>query len=285
MSSVMKKTGIFASDYLLQISIYNHRIITPIAPSIKRIPVKIILAEDNDVSSTTTEEYQNNLNTSSTQSPSLSFYPFSILKSRKKEKKYLRKKFNTIISRVHNMDCLLKKIKAKFLKFIYINIKQSFIDHKIELQKFDQSKEVRNLNVKHNRDQFINLRVIDVLLNNNLINSSDSVIILKSNDQAIISLLTMKIKIFFQFYFLHSTYFKNWLKDPIKIDKEKVTIDQNKNCEKFPNHSKNIFKMSPDDYHKYKKLLLHTASNFIFYFQNNPLKFGKKNSLLEEKLE
>lgn len=183
------------------------------------------------------------------------------------------------------MDCLLKKIKAKFLKFIYINIKQSFIDHKIELQKFDQSKEVRNLNVKHNRDQFINLRVIDVLLNNNLINSSDSVIILKSNDQAIISLLTMKIKTFFQFYFLHSTYFKNWLKDPIKIDKENVTIDQNKNCEKFPNHSKNIFKMSPDDYHKYKKLLLHTASNFIFYFQNNPLKFGKKNSLLDEKLE
>lgn len=39
-------------------------------------------------------------------------YVFNILKSRKKEKKYLRKKFNKIISRVHNTDCLLKKIKA-----------------------------------------------------------------------------------------------------------------------------------------------------------------------------
>jgi hypothetical protein len=39
-------------------------------------------------------------------------YIFKILKSRKKEKKYLRKKFNKVVSRVHNMDCLLKKIKA-----------------------------------------------------------------------------------------------------------------------------------------------------------------------------
>jgi c-di-AMP phosphodiesterase-like protein len=39
-------------------------------------------------------------------------YIFNILKSRKKEKKYLRKRYNKIISRVHNMDCLLKKIKA-----------------------------------------------------------------------------------------------------------------------------------------------------------------------------
>ncbi len=47
-------------------------------------------------------------------------YIFSILKSRKKEKKYLRKKFNKVISRVHNMDCLLKKIKAyfEFLKLV-----------------------------------------------------------------------------------------------------------------------------------------------------------------------
>lgn len=284
----MEKTGVFASDFLLQMGdcpIINHSILTSITLSIKRIPVKIILAEDNDVSSTTTEEYQNHLNSSNTQSLSSSFYPFSILKSRKKEKKYLRKKFNTIISRVHNMDCLLKKIKAKFLKFIYINIKQSLTDRKIELLKFDQSKEVRNLNVKHNRDQFINLRIVDVLLNNNLITACDSAIIMNSNDQCIINLLTMKIKTFFQFYFLHSAYFKNWLKDPIKIGKEKEASEQNKNCEKFPNHSKNIFKMSPDDYHKYKKLLLHTASNFIFYFQNNPLKFGKKNSLSEDKSE
>jgi hypothetical protein len=39
-------------------------------------------------------------------------YLFNILKSRKKDKKQLRKKYNKIVSRVHNMDCLLKKIKA-----------------------------------------------------------------------------------------------------------------------------------------------------------------------------
>lgn len=50
----------------------------------------------------------------------------------------------------------------------------------------------------------------------------------------------------------------------------------NKNCEKFPNHSKNIFKSDVENYERYKKLLLHTACNFLFYFQNNPLKFGKK---------
>lgn len=50
----------------------------------------------------------------------------------------------------------------------------------------------------------------------------------------------------------------------------------NKNCEKFPNHSKNIFKNNIENYDRYKKLLLHTACNFLFYFQNNPLKFGKK---------
>jgi hypothetical protein len=39
-------------------------------------------------------------------------YKFSITRSRKKEKKFIHKKINKIISRVHNMDCLLKKIKA-----------------------------------------------------------------------------------------------------------------------------------------------------------------------------
>lgn len=56
----------------------------------------------------------------------------------------------------------------------------------------------------------------------------------------------------------------------------KETVQSNKNCEKFPNHSKNIFKNNIENYDRYKKLLLHTACNFLFYFQNNPLKFGKK---------
>ena len=77
----------------------------------KQIPIKIIFTEDQETSASE--------RVSSTEDAFLvqglgekSYYPFSILKSRKKEKKYLRKKYNTIISRVHNMDCLLKKIKA-----------------------------------------------------------------------------------------------------------------------------------------------------------------------------
>lgn len=152
----------------------------------------------------------------------------------------------------------------------------------MNIKKFDQSKEVRNLNVKHNRDNFINLKIVDVLINNELISEKDSKIILGSCSPELLNTLNMKIKNFYQFDFLRSSYFKTWLKDPIKIKGTKVYNDDdsnffNKNCEKFPNHSKNIFKSHPEDYEKYKRLLLHTSCNFIFYFQNNPLKFGKKN--------
>ena len=174
----------------------------------------------------------------------------------------------------------------------------------IDIKKFDQSKEVRNLNVKHNRDNFINLKIVDVLINNDLITKDESATMLVQANNEVLNILNMKIKNFFQFDFLKSTYFKAWLKDPIKIKNIKLdsttsssssssisinpvissmnsSSNNNKNCEKFPNHSKNIFKTHPEDYEKYKRLLLHTSCNFIFYFQNNPLKFGKKNNLGE----
>ena len=127
----------------------------------KQIPIKVVFTEEQSISNTTSFSYTTEDNNQ--------FYPFSILKSRKKEKKYLRHKFNTIISRVHNMDCLLKKIKAKFLKYVYITVKNYFLTEGISIKKFDQSKEVRNLNVIHNRDYFINLKIVDVLLSNNII--------------------------------------------------------------------------------------------------------------------
>ena len=98
---------------------------------------------------------------------------------------------------------------------------------------------------------------------------------LKINDSfdcEFIKILNTKVKLFYQFNFLSSSYFKKWLKDPIKISKR-----ENKIKEKFSNYSKFLFKKWPEEYKKYKLLLLHTACNFIFYFQNNPLKFGKKN--------
>ena len=89
----------------------------PFQKCTKQIPIKVIFREEEN----------NKANVSySTEDKNYFNYPFSILKSRKKEKKYLRHKFNTIISRVHNMDCLLKKIKAKFLKYVYITVKKNF---------------------------------------------------------------------------------------------------------------------------------------------------------------
>jgi hypothetical protein len=269
--------------------------IYPVVKTIlKKIPIKVIITDNQqDITTTTipsptTEDnnYIQILKTTPMFSQEQSLYPFSILKSRKKEKKYLRKKFNTIMSRVHNMDCLLKKIKAKFLKYVFIKVKKAFAYMNINIKKFDQSKEVRNLNVKHNRDNFINLKIVDVLINNNLITKEDSITMLEHANHEVISILNMKIKYFYQFDFLKSNYFKSWLKDPIKLknialnNNNSSSITMVKNCinnsKTISKHSKTIFKAHPEDYEKYKRLLLHTSCNFIFYFQNNPLKFGKK---------
>ncbi len=156
---------------------------------------------------------------------------------------------------------------------MFLNIKKDFKALKIDIKKFDQCKEVRNLNVPHNRDNFINLTVMEVLVKNGVINSTDYNMIINSSNENLKSFLGKKIKQLYQFEFLPSSYFRSWLRDPIKIlDDSKP----NKNCEKFPNHSKNIFKSNTENYIRYKKLLLHTACNFLFYFQNNPLKFGKR---------
>lgn len=126
------------------------------------------------------------------------------------------------------MDCLLKKIKAyiiylfyffrKFLKFLFLNIKKDLKDLQIDIKKFDQCKEVRNLNVPHNRDKFINLSVLEVLMNNNIIDQEDCRLIFTSENLRLKNFLTSKIKYQYQFEFLKSNYFRNWLKDPIKIE-------------------------------------------------------------------
>ena len=86
----------------------------------KQIPIKVVFTEEQSISNTTSFSCSTEDNNQ--------FYPFSILKSRKKEKKYLRHKFNTIISRVYNMDCLLKKKnKSKIFKIcLYYSSKLFF---------------------------------------------------------------------------------------------------------------------------------------------------------------
>ncbi len=103
------------------------------------------------------------------------------------------------------------------MKFLFLNIKKDLKDLKIDVKKFDQCKEVRNLNVPHNRDKFINLNIIDVLLNNDIIDHQDCQIIFSSDNKKLKDFLTTKVKYQYQFEFLKSGYFRNWLKDPIKI--------------------------------------------------------------------
>jgi hypothetical protein len=95
-------------------------------------------------------------------------------------------------------------------------------DLKVDIKKFDQCKEVRNLNVPHNRDNFINLSVIEVLINNNIIDEKDSNVIMSSEENELKEFLLKKIKNVYQFEFLKSSYFRNWLRDPIKIFEVKI---------------------------------------------------------------
>jgi len=211
-------------------------------------------------------------------------YPFYTMQSRKKEKKKIRAKINKIVSRVHNTDCLLKKIKAKYLKYLFLTIKEESTN--IDTRKFDQCVEVRNLNIHHNRHNFLNLTIAELLIKNKVMTPSDIKYVEKQNNVKLIELLRKKVKFHYQFDFLHSEYYQNWIRDPIKIYQNKGVetqnykqkkSTQNENCLKYPNHSKNIFKTNTEHYEIYIKLLIITSCNFIFYFQNNPLKFGKKS--------
>ena len=123
------------------------------------------------------------------------------------------------------------------------------------------------------------LTILELLLNNSIIKTEDVEKISKYGSESLISLLNKKIKNHYHFDFLSSKYYKQWIKDPIKISNFHQKFNNelsNKNCLKFPNHSKNIFSKNKEDYLIYIKLLVRTSCNFIFYFQNNPLKFGKK---------
>ncbi len=98
-----------------------------------------------------------------------------------------------------------------------MNIKNDLRILKIDVKKFDQCKEVRNLNVPHNRDNFINLTVIDVLVNNSIIEHFECQKIMNSDNKKLKDFLLKKVKTLYQFNFLGSSYFRNWLNDPIKI--------------------------------------------------------------------
>ena len=103
------------------------------------------------------------------------------------------------------------------MKFLFVSIKNDLRILKVDIKKFDQCKEVRNLNVPHNRDNFINLTIMEVLINNHILNENDYQIIIQSQNENLKQFLSKKIKYIFQFEFLPSNYFRSWLRDPIKI--------------------------------------------------------------------
>jgi len=146
-------------------------------------------------------------------------YKFNTITSRSKDKIKVKLKINNIYSRVHNKDCLLKKIKAKYLKFLHNTIRENSKGLEIEIRKFNQVKEVRNLNVIHNRDYFIDLTVRDFIEKNGVISFEGIEIIMNSKRSDLIEMFNKKIKHHYQFSFLTSSYFKNWIKDPIHIYK------------------------------------------------------------------
>lgn len=104
---------------------------------------------------------------------------------------------------------------------------------KIDIKKFDQCKEVRNLNVPHNRDKFINLSILEVLVNNEIIDDRDVQFIFSSENQPLKTFLLSKVKYQYQFEFLKSSYFRNWLKDPIKIHSVRLLDNQLLDVRKF----------------------------------------------------
>jgi len=87
----------------------------------------------------------------------------------------------------------------------------------MSLSKFDQCNEVRNLNVSHNRENFINLTILEVLQKNGIIKESATEIILNSNKKKIKDFMFEKVKNVYIFDFLKSSYFKMWINDPLRI--------------------------------------------------------------------
>lgn len=135
--------------------------------------------------------------------------------SRKKDKKKLRKKLNKVNSRVHNTDCLLKKIKAKYLKYLFLTLRE--LSNNIDTRKFDQCKEVRNLNIHHNRARFLNLTVAELLVLSGVVSKNEMNNLNSEGNGKLFELLLRKVKDHYQFDFLRSDYYREWVRDPIKI--------------------------------------------------------------------
>jgi len=190
------------------------------------------------------------------------------------EKKRSKSKKKSQVSRVFNSDSLLKKIKAKYLKYLFNCLRNELFDYpQVSLTKFSQGEEVRNIDIHHNQE-ILNMTVMEYTILSGILQKDKLNEEMKNLPVKAVKFLKQKVKNHYQFDFLRSAYLQKWLEDPlsfndiIKGKKNFKPLDFNKNCLKFENYSKNVFK-NQKKYDEYKKVLFTTCYNYIFYFENN----------------
>ena len=92
---------------------------------------------------------------------------------------------------------------------------KDFKEFNVKTRKFDQSKEVRNLNILYNKDNFLNKTILQIVRRNNIVDDEHLEFFIQNN--RINQILNQKVKNHFHFNFLKSSTFNNWIKDPLKI--------------------------------------------------------------------
>jgi hypothetical protein len=127
-------------------------------------------------------------------------------------------------TRLFDMDSLLKKIKAysiklsrKYLKFVYKTLSEMLRSLNLNIRYFDQKGIVRNIDIDYNRGHFLDLTINEFLEEANTFSQSDFEILRRQTSPELQTLLNTKIKYHYQFSFLRSKFFRDWLKDPNKF--------------------------------------------------------------------
>ncbi len=65
---------------------------------------------------------------------------------------------------------------------------------------------------------FFELTISDLIFKHNIITNDEYALLLKYGSPELIEILNMKVKNHYQFKFLTSNEFREWIKDPVRID-------------------------------------------------------------------
>jgi hypothetical protein len=89
--------------------------------------------------------------------------------------------------------------------------------HNVNIKYFDQKVIVRNIDIDFNREQFLDLTLLEFLETSEIISSSQLENLRHNSEDEVTKFLDSKIKLHFQIDFLNSEYLKQWLRDPNKL--------------------------------------------------------------------